>query len=60
MRAFKLTDGIDISGENYTEKQLSSNSKEDDEGKNLELPTTMPMVASTSGDDLNNFEKTYV
>lgn len=60
MRVFKLTDGIDILGEDHKEEQLSFDSEKDDEEEKLELPTAMPIVASTSGDNSNNFEETYV
>ena len=60
MEISKLIDGIDISGEDYLEKQLFSDSEEDDKGENLELLITMPIVASTSEDNSNDFVKTYV
>lgn len=61
MKASKLTDEIDILGESHTKKQLSSNSKEDKERDNLELPIMMLIiVANTSRDDPDNFEETYV
>ena len=60
MRNSNWTDGIDILAEDHIEKQLSSDSEKDDEKNNLELPTAMLMIANTSKDDPNNFEKTYV
>ena len=48
-------------GEAHIETPLSSNSKKDEKGENLELPTTMLMIAAnTSGDDINNFEEIYI
>ena len=60
MKISKLTDRIDISGKDHIKKQLSSNSEEDGERKNLELFIRMPMIVSTSGNYPDNFEETYV
>lgn len=59
MRASKLTNGINILGENYTEKQLSSDSEEHKKGENLELFITILMIiASTSKDAPKDFKAT--
>ena len=58
--ASKLTDSINISEEDHIEEEFSSNFEKDNERENLELPTTMLIVASASRDDSDNCEKTYV
>ena len=56
----KLNDGIDISGEDYKKEQLSFDFEKDDKEENLEFLTKIPIVASISRSNSDNFEWTYV